>query len=711
MRRIILTAAAFFVLTLALHGAGADTNRLIRSAAELMRHASESPTKGVPFEIVAEVTFPYKCPSGSIAVKDDSGVAILSDERDNKDAYFLKAGDVIRARGITDDTILGVIYAGCRSVEVLSRKAPEEPKEINAAELLGGKYDYVPIRIKGFIRDSFQDEIDPRVIFFILVSEGETIYVAITMEEGADNHIFNTFVGAEVTITGLCRPSAHGTRRQIGRFIKAESVSSIHIIKPPAADPFNAPDIRFPSQIRAPELSALGRRRASGNVIAVWHGDSLLLKVGASQIVKVELAERNPPRYGQTIEVVGLPETDLYNINLTRAIWRPTAATGFMDESPTNVTAAALMFDSQGRTRINTGFHGRVIRLRGIVRSMPPILGNSFRLHMECDHCIVPVDASACPTAFDGVEIGCTLDVCGTCVMDIENWHPNSVFPHVKGFTVVARTPSDVRILAWPPWWTPGRLMVVIGALLAALMGIFIWNRSLNGLAERRGRELSEESMAHIAADLKVGERTRLAIELHDALSQNLTGVSLEIATAAKLAIREPEHTLQHLDIAARSLKSCRDELRNCIWDLRNCALEEADMNDAVHRTLSPYVNGTELVVRFNVPRNRLSDNTAHALLRIIRELVQNAIRHGHAKTVKIAGCLDGKRLLFSVIDNGCGFNVENHPGVQQGHFGLQGIRERVNQFDGEMSVESVIGKGTRVMIALNMPDVGKEQT
>ena len=303
--------------------------------------------------------------------------------------------------------------------------------------------------------------------------------------------------------------------------------------------------------------------------------------------------------------------------------------------------------------------------------------------------------------------------------MDIENWNPNSVFPHVKGFMVVVRDSGDIRIISHPPWWTPGRLLAVIGALLAALAGIFLWNRSLTRLAERRGRELSEESVAHIAADLKVGERTRLAIELHDALSQNLTGVSLEIATAARLASQispQPSTrstqraTLDHLDIAARSLKSCRDELRNCIWDLRNFALEEADMNDAVRRTLAPFIDGVNLIVRFNVPRARLPDDTAHALLRIIRELVQNAIRHGHAKNIKVAGCLDGKRLLFSVEDDGGGFDSQECPGVQQGHFGLQGIRERVKQFNGEMSIASKTGKGAKVTIALNMPDDGEEQ-
>ena len=68
---------------------------------------------------------------------------------------------------------------------------------------------------------------------------------------------------------------------------------------------------------------------------------------------------------------------------------------------------------------------------------------------------------------------------------------------------------------------------------------------------------------------------------------------------------------------------------------------------------------------------------------------------------VKIAGCLESDRLLFSVQDDGCGFDPENHPGVRQGHFGLQGIRERVNRFGGTVEIASAPGKGTKVSITI----------
>ena len=141
------------------------------------------------------------------------------------------------------------------------------------------------------------------------------------------------------------------------------------------------------------------------------------------------------------------------------------------------------------------------------------------------------------------------------------------------------------------------------------------------------------------------------------------------------------------------------------MWDLRNRALEEPDMTKAVQVTLIPHINRTRLAVRFNVPRARLSDNTAHVVLRIVRELVLNAVRHGDAKLVMVAGELDGRHLAFSVKDDGCGFDPDSAPGVLQGHFGLQGIRERVGKFGGDVRIESRPGTGCKTTVSFDLPD------
>ena len=161
---------------------------------------------------------------------------------------------------------------------------------------------------------------------------------------------------------------------------------------------------------------------------------------------------------------------------------------------------------------------------------------------------------------------------------------------------------------------------------------------------------------------------------------------------------------MSHLDMAARTLQSCRNELRNCLWDLRSQALEENDTNEAIRRTIAPQISGIDLSIRFNISRKQLSDDIVYVLMRIIRELVINAVRHGKATTVKIAGCIENGFLYFSVSDNGCGFNPATRPGVLQGHFGLQGIKERINLFNGKMQIDSAPNKGTKILIHLKLP-------
>ena len=265
--------------------------------------------------------------------------------------------------------------------------------------------------------------------------------------------------------------------------------------------------------------------------------------------------------------------------------------------------------------------------------------------------------------------------------------------------------PEKIRILEPPPFWTPAKFLGIIGVLAIALLGCFFWNRSINRRAEKRGTELAAERIAHAMSEMKVYERTHLAVELHDSLSQTLSGIALQINAVKKCGHTDPARADRHLEIASRTLKSCRDELRNCLWDLRNDTLDDGDMNAAIRRTLEPHVGDAELAVRFNIPRERFTDSACHAILKIVRELAVNAVRHGHAGKVLVAGTIEDSWLKFSVRDNGGGFDPATAPGIADGHFGLQGVRERVEAFEGEMSVESASGNGTRVEISIRLPE------
>ena len=703
----VLFAMSLFA-TIATAPAEATTNHAISTAAELSQalKASYASTGYAKFDLTATVTFPPQHTSRTFAAEDMTGPVILREVStwpNNKKVPVpqLHRGDIIHAVGyiVRHDTT-GTSMAEVKAFQKLSSSPLPPVATVSAQCLHDPIWQDRPVKLHGIVQDAFRDEIDTYWNYLVIRSGAETVYASFTTD-GSDGNKLQSVIGAEIELEGLNTSFNDGNRRMLGQLLYILGWDGIRVIKPAPEDPFAVPLLDNSWDTAAAIASGIGRRRTKGYVIAVWHGNRFLLRTcEGHHVVRVDLAGRKPPKYGQIVEAVGMPETDLYRLNLSRATWRETSAKITPEPEPQDITIKNLTTSIWGGKGLQTDYHGMPVRIKGIVRSLPAPNGDG-RLAIECDRQTVMIDASACPEAFDGVEIGCVLNTSGICLMETENWRPSAPFPHVEGFAIVVRTPDDVRIIARPPWWTPGRLMAVIGTLLSALFGIFVWNRMLNRRAEQRGKELAKEQVAHVTSDLKVYERTRLAVELHDSLSQNLTGVSLAIRAANRLADSDPDGMRKSLGLASKTLDSCRDELRNCLWDLRNQTLEESDMNEAIQQTLAPHVGDAKLTIRFNVPRERLSDNTAHSILHIIRELASNAVRHGNATEIKVAGAIENERLLFSVSDNGCGFDPDNRPTVADGHFGLQGIQDRVDVFEGEMTIQSAPGKGTKITISL----------
>ncbi|MBR3221097.1 MAG: sensor histidine kinase [Kiritimatiellae bacterium] len=589
----------------------------------------------------------------------------------------------------------------CSQFTVEAHRKPPPVVKVSIAEIKSGEYDNLPVKVQGTIKEVFRDDIDPLWYYMILTDGAKSIYMTLH-SDCADLDAVQKMTGAFVATTGLCAPWDYGFRVTLGRFINLLDFKDIAVIRPAPPDPFDVPEvvtIRFPNPEDIPPLE---RRRLSGKVIAVWHGNRILVKGANGNVHTVELSGGPVPEYGAMIEAAGLLKTDLYRMNLSDAIWRHANLAAAKEDAAEDVHA--FLRDENGSGRIIPTLHGRTFRMRGTVQDRPSSDTQYALITLKCDAETIPVDVSANRSVLGDISIDSVIEVTGTCVVECDNWHSYSAFPHVTGITLVVRKPSDIRILKRPPWWTPGRLAATIGILIVVIIGIFLWNRTLRRIIEKRGRQLFKEQVARIGSELRIDERTRLAIELHDSIAQNLTGVALEINAANRTADTDIAKAHKHLNIASTSLKSCRNELRYCLWDLRNSALEKPNMDDAIRQALAPHLGDTALYVRFNVPRERISDKTAHAIIRIVRELSVNAVRHGAATSLWVAGSVDGDKLLFSVRDNGSGFDPDKCPGAAQGHFGLTGIRERVDVFEGEMKIDSIIGRGTKIIIRLNIP-------
>ena len=137
---------------------------------------------------------------------------------------------------------------------------------------------------------------------------------------------------------------------------------------------------------------------------------------------------------------------------------------------------------------------------------------------------------------------------------------------------------------------------------------------------------------------------------------------------------------------------------------MRNRTFRETSMTETIGKMLAPLGDSSRIAVRLNVPRRPMTDSVSHAVLRIVQELATNAVRHGQAAHVRVAGeAMDGS-IRFSVTDDGRGFDPATCPSAEQGLFGLLGIRERTASLGGSFRIDSCPGNGTKAVITIPNP-------
>jgi len=574
------------------------------------------------------------------------------------------------------------------SISVIRHHAPSAPRFVHPVDLAAHRNDFNLIRMKGCVTDAFYDDVNPSWTIIVVTQDDIRTLVWTPSEYIRNRHA--QLIDAEMEITGIVLPGPSNFYRSRGPWVLASSPDALKVLKPSPTDPFTT------------SASPPHRQLMSGRIIANWGGDSAFMITDDGRRVRIRLLKAiAPPNSGERVTASGFLQANEFGVHLYNAICRSEGEDDIRQiESPAEIAIETLLLNENGERRVNADLNGHLIQVTGTVieQHAPHTDKASILLSSGVAALTVHIGKDTTPP-----EINSTVSVTGVCIIeDLTDMDTGLV--RATGMSVALRDSESMHTLAAPPWWTATRLLALTSVLGILVIGFFVWNTILRQLIVRRSRELARETIRSAGAALRLEERTRLAVELHDTIAQNLTGASFEIKAASKLFQTDPDKTRRHLLIADHTLQSCRDEIRNCIWDLRTDFFDQRDIGEALYAALAPHTGNASLKIRFNVPREKLSEPTLHALLQIVRELSINAVRHGSATEIRIAGSLEDHRLLFSVRDNGCGFDPTSAPGAILGHFGLQGVSERVRKLDGSMSIESVPGRGTHVAICLRQP-------
>ena len=548
----------------------------------------------------------------------------------------------------------------------------------------------------GVVTSVTRDALDPTWNWLTLRSGPHSIPVAVTEDEYPLDSLTG-LVDAEVLLRGFfCQSFSVFSKRYIAPF----GTNGIGIVRK-AGDPFAAPHLGDgdPSH----RQTVRGVVRAVGDKLVFLQTESSLVK--EHNFMSIGLCEpHHGIKPGDLVTVSGFPNLASANRQLVGAVVRVESEADLEGECADDVRIKDLFVSSMGMKKVSQKWHGRLIRVEGTVVTTTgeSAVTGVMRLR-EGDMTIEVQVSEIAEEDYKDIEDGCRVSATGVCIVELDNPDDLSAQPVFRRTLILPRTADDIRVIAHRPWWTPARLVAMIALLSAFLVGAMLWNKTLVERARRQAEALFREMAAHKESEVKVEVRTHLAVELHDSISQSLTGIALQLDSAERANPPESTSVARFLGLARQMLGSCRRELQSCLLDLRNRTFEEKDLSEAIRRTISPLSENAEVSVRFNVPRETLSDTAVHVILKIIRELVVNAIRHGGAKHVRIAGERQGESLRFSVKDDGTGFDPAAAPGPFQGHFGLQGIRERLDDFDGAVDVSSAPGCGAKVTVTMKM--------
>ena len=217
--------------------------------------------------------------------------------------------------------------------------------------------------------------------------------------------------------------------------------------------------------------------------------------------------------------------------------------------------------------------------------------------------------------------------------------------------------------------------------------------------------QISARKESEVRFKAVIGERTRLAQELHDGLQQGLTGVALQLDTASRLRERAPDQSVYHLELARTLMRQTHADLRNSVWNLRSRSQEDFSLVEALRQSVGRFTEGTAVAVEVSQTGEPqpLSELQEENVLRIGQEALTNAIKHSKSERMEIHLDFSPGLLVLRVRDFGIGFSPERVRGPAEGHFGLSGMAERAQRIGGTLEIHSTPGSGTLIEATLRI--------
>ena len=602
-----------------------------------------------------------------------------------------------------------------REVRVLGPKPLPQPRQTDAERFFSGADDSLLIEVTGVVHDVVDAGSDWRLN---LESAGRPFVAVVTKSATPDDP--QQLVDAEVRLTGVPL-SIFNTR---GEFLQPKlwvgRPEWFSVVSPPPHPPFECPEVAISSLARfRPEPFRGHRIRTKGVVIHTAPGQAVHLQDGAGG---VRVASRSVERFepGDCVEVAGFIDRRGRVAGLTDAIFRktdsgpppnPTAIT------PDEVVAINTKSAASGVMASPGDYEGCLIRFPARLLEARVSHDSGLLLLSAGKTSVVAVADLADFTALRRLMPGSELEVTGIVAtewkVDPTKW-PATILDRM---TLLIRSPDDVRLLRTPSWWTPQRLGILLAGVAAALAGALAWlwllRRQVKTQSTLLAAEMRSRRDATVEFNATLTERNRLAANLHDTLLQTLGGIGFQLDACEGSRGQDEDDAKVHFEVARRMVNHATSELHSSVWAMRSLPIRQQSFPEALRTLVARIGEGhaAETFVHTSGNLGEVPEFVAGNLLLIVQEAVYNALRHGRPATVHVAVSDEPatQSIRVEVRDDGRGFTAGDAQGVEQGHFGLHGMRERAERLGGTLAIESTPEGGTTVRATVIRRDYDRE--
>ena len=547
--------------------------------------------------------------------------------------------------------------------------------------------------------------------------------LSVSVHAGDRQFELERLVDAEVQVTGIASEIRNSRGQAVAPAIGVTDPDDIEILAPAPADPFAGEITPLDVLGRFQVQQRTGHRVRTEGIVSYAAPGLLYLQEG-NTAVRVDLAPAaadagaaEPPlASGDRVQVAGFLDMGRRVAGLAFAVARRIGSGPPPEPEPLAVAEITRVADEFRRLQWITepGSHdGRLVRCTGVIEAVETgPEGLTATLSSPGGRWFAALGTKPAPPALARLAVGSTVAVAGILRLDLDGARINGLIvdhPTVQRITVLARDAADIEVVQAASWWTPRRLATVLAAatagLAASIGGVVLLGRRVRRQAVDLATSMQHRQQSAVEFEATLRERNRLAANLHDTVLQTVTGIGYQLtacrANDGTLAADAP----RHLDIVDRMVGHAVEQLRGTVWALRATSPTDRTLAEAVRELAARLAQEHDAVIEADVAADlpALPDFAAGNLLLVAQEAMLNAARQAAATatTVRLHMPPPGDAIVLEVADNGRGFDPAARPAGAQGHFGLDGMRERVERIGGTLDIQSAPGQGTTVTVRL----------